>query len=150
MALDSTTHLVSVAGTLNESNWSGVHNHTSQYTYGARVFVAIAVLIICLLGIVGNSTVLIAVALSCRLQTITNVFVANLSVADLLMSLCAFINTVILLIPGSLPRSLDNLCLLVAFMSPSVVDLDHVIRNFPFPSNTEGGYGENSVKCYVT
>ncbi|XP_038046006.1 G-protein coupled receptor moody-like [Patiria miniata] len=114
---NSTTTLPLLADPFNITNWQD-SNSTSQYTYGGRVFVSISVLIISLIGITGNVIVLMAVALSCRLQTITNVFVANLSVADLLMCLCALPNAVIVLIRSSLPPSLENLCLTVAFLSP--------------------------------
>ncbi|XP_071786690.1 trace amine-associated receptor 8-like [Asterias amurensis] len=96
----------------------GFTNQTSLYTYGARVAIATTVLVISLMGIVGNAIVLIAVAVSCRLQTVTNIFVANLSVADFLMSVCALFNTVILIIQGGPPTSLDFLCRATAFFSP--------------------------------
>ena len=118
MALDTITNLQSISDAVNNSDFQENHNQTSFYTYGARVVIATVVLVISLTGIVGNAIVLIAVAMSCRLQTVTNVFVANLSVADFFMSLCALSNIVILLIPGGLPKSLMSLCRLTAFLSP--------------------------------
>ena len=52
--------------------------------YNQRVIVASLNLIIAVLGIFGNLLVILAVCLSRRLRTITNVFVVSLSVADML------------------------------------------------------------------
>ncbi|XP_022109233.1 melatonin receptor type 1B-A-like [Acanthaster planci] len=55
--------------------------------YKQRVIVAILYLIMALLGIFGNTLVIIAVLLSKKLRTATNAFVVSLSVADLLTCL---------------------------------------------------------------
>ncbi|XP_022080001.1 protein trapped in endoderm-1-like [Acanthaster planci] len=52
-----------------------------------RAILATLILIISLIGIAGNSLVILAVLLSTKLRTATNVFVVNLSVADLMTCL---------------------------------------------------------------
>ncbi|XP_022079999.1 melatonin receptor type 1B-A-like [Acanthaster planci] len=52
-----------------------------------RAIVATLILIISLIGIAGNSLVILAVLLSTKLRTATNAFVVNLSVADFLTCL---------------------------------------------------------------
>ncbi|XP_071484353.1 beta-4C adrenergic receptor-like [Diadema antillarum] len=68
-----------------------------------RIFVAILFIIASIVGVVGNSVVIAAVIVSRRLRTITNVFVVNLAVADLLTSAAVPWNAVALLSPGGWP-----------------------------------------------
>ena len=51
-----------------------------------HIFVAIIIIIIAIAGLIGNSMIIIAVALSRKLQTSTNVFVTSLAATDLLTS----------------------------------------------------------------
>ncbi|XP_072050288.1 5-hydroxytryptamine receptor 1F-like [Amphiura filiformis] len=57
------------------------------YTYGERITVASLWACISLLGITGNTLVVLAVLLSRKLRTTTNVFVVNLAIADFLTSI---------------------------------------------------------------
>ncbi|XP_072018747.1 G-protein coupled receptor moody-like [Amphiura filiformis] len=69
---------------------SAMTSHTIDlliYSYGERIFVAICWLLISIFGTLGNSLVIVAVLLSRKLRTVTNVFVVSLAVADLLTSL---------------------------------------------------------------
>ena len=59
-----------------------------MYSYGERVFIGLSWLIISILGMTGNGMVILAVGLSRRLRTPTNVFVVNLAVADFLSCFC--------------------------------------------------------------
>ena len=52
-----------------------------------QAFAALCVLIT-VVGTVGNLSVVVCVAMSKKLQTVTNVFVVNLAVADLMTCLC--------------------------------------------------------------
>ena len=58
-----------------------------QLAYGELVVGSIGVLIIFVAGVIGNSLIIWSVILSKKLQTSTNAFVVNLSVADLLTCL---------------------------------------------------------------
>ncbi len=58
-------------------------------TYQERIALACCLLLIAIVGIIGNSMVIIAVILSKTLQTKTNVFVVNLSISDLIV--CCFL-----------------------------------------------------------
>ena len=55
-------------------------------SYWEHVFTAVLVALIAVMGVVGNSMIIAAVAFSRKLQTSTNAFVTSLSVADLLTS----------------------------------------------------------------
>ena len=55
-------------------------------SYWEQIFVAVLVALIAVMGIVGNSMIIAAVAFSRKLQTSTNAFVTSLSVVDLLTS----------------------------------------------------------------
>ena len=55
--------------------------------YKQRVIVAVLYLMVVVLGIFGNTLVILAVLLSKKLRTATNAFVVSLSVADLLTCL---------------------------------------------------------------
>ena len=67
-------------------------NHTPNSTvsfnlaYWEHIFAAVLVGLTAVMGIVGNSMIIVAVAFSRKLQTSTNAFVVSLSVADLLTS----------------------------------------------------------------
>ena len=71
---------------------SNVTNHTLNsnvafdLAYWEHIFTAILVGLIAVMGIVGNSMIIAAVAFSHKLQTSTNAFITSLSVADLLTS----------------------------------------------------------------
>ncbi|KAJ8034750.1 G-protein coupled receptor moody [Holothuria leucospilota] len=63
-------------------------------SYPQRVFIAILFIVVFVLGTIGNSLTIFAVMLSRKLQTVTNVFVINLAVADLLTCLTISFNIV--------------------------------------------------------
>ena len=65
--------------------------------YDQHIVVAIAFLIAAILGLFGNCLVIISVFVSKKLRTVTNAFVVNLSIADLLTSLMIPFNVVVLL-----------------------------------------------------
>lgn len=65
--------------------------------YNQHIIVAIAFIIASVLGIFGNSLVILSVFASNKLRTVTNAFVVNLSVADLVTSLLIPWNALILL-----------------------------------------------------
>ena len=69
----ATNHTPDSTVTFNLSSWE-------------HIFTGVLVGLIAIMGIVGNSMIIVAVALSCKLQTSTNAFVTSLSVADLLTS----------------------------------------------------------------
>ncbi|XP_038044386.1 alpha-1D adrenergic receptor-like [Patiria miniata] len=71
--------------------------------YAQRVIVATLILMISILGIIGNSHVILAVLLSKKLRTVTNAFVVNLCVADLLTCLVIPWHSVALLSRNQLP-----------------------------------------------
>ncbi|XP_041479218.1 melatonin receptor type 1A-like [Lytechinus variegatus] len=68
-----------------------------------RLVVAITFIIVSILGTIGNTLVIMAVAISRKLRTITNVFVVNLAVADLLTSLSIPWNAVALISQNGWP-----------------------------------------------
>ncbi|KAJ8034749.1 G-protein coupled receptor moody [Holothuria leucospilota] len=63
-------------------------------SYPQRVIIAILFIVVFVLGTTGNSLTIFAVILSRKLQTVTNVFVINLAVADLLTCLNLSFNIV--------------------------------------------------------
>ena len=73
--------------------FSSTSNHTRNSnvafnpSYWEHVFTAVLVGLIAVMGFVGNSMIIAAVAFSHKLQTSTNAFVTSLSLADLLTSL---------------------------------------------------------------
>ncbi|XP_071784330.1 rhodopsin, GQ-coupled-like [Asterias amurensis] len=90
--------------------------NASPFTYSERVGVAILLLIIFVLGTVGNGIVILAVALSKDLQTIPNVFVVSLAVADLCYCLLLPFSSVVPLLSRDGWRS-ETLCFLLALMA---------------------------------
>ncbi|XP_041461818.1 probable G-protein coupled receptor No9 [Lytechinus variegatus] len=73
--------------------------------------IAVAVyVVIAVLGISGNSLVLIAVACSLRLRTITNIFVVALAITDLLTAILQIHHVIFLLLAS---KSRHDLCLII-------------------------------------
>ena len=81
--------------------------------YNQHIVIATAFSIAALLGIFGNTLVLLSVFASKKLRTITNAFVVNLSIADLITSLMIPWNVVILLSTKEYPIK-DWGCAIVA------------------------------------
>ena len=67
------------------SNITGVSYRLEVY-YWEQVLTGIFIGLIAVLGIMGNSIIILAVSFSCKLQTSTNAFVTSLSIADLITS----------------------------------------------------------------
>ena len=88
-----------------------------MYSYGERVFIGVSWLVISLLGMTGNGMVMVAVALSRRLRTPTNVFVVNLSVADFLTCFCLPWSVAALLSRDGLSSGVQIPCMFTAFLS---------------------------------
>ncbi|XP_072044898.1 adrenocorticotropic hormone receptor-like [Amphiura filiformis] len=78
-------------------NNSFTMNSETHNSYGERIFTGLAYLIISIFGTTGNSLVIIAILLSRKLQTPTNIFVASLATADLLTCLFLIWNVIALL-----------------------------------------------------
>lgn len=78
-------------------------------TLANRVIIAIILFTVSLTGIFGNSLVIIAVIVSKKLRTSTNIFVANLAIADLLTSLFLPILALSLIVSDATPLP-DQLC----------------------------------------
>ncbi|XP_038071936.1 melatonin receptor type 1B-A-like [Patiria miniata] len=98
--MDVTTSTVVIEGATLDPTESSTYEF-SDYTQ--RVIVATMILVIALLGIFGNTLVILAVLLSNKVRTATNAFVVNLSVADFLTCLVIPWNAVALLGREGLP-----------------------------------------------
>ncbi|XP_038070501.1 G-protein coupled receptor moody-like [Patiria miniata] len=86
------------------------------HSYGVLAFVACVWIIVAVLGITGNTMVIIAAILSKQVRTTTNVLVVNLSVADLWTSLSLPWSSVALLSNGTWPLATEIPCQIAAFM----------------------------------
>ncbi|XP_038045119.1 melatonin receptor type 1B-A-like [Patiria miniata] len=87
---------------MDNSTTNSTSYEFSDYTQ--RAIVATLFLIVSLVGIIGNSLVIIAVLLSKVLQTTTIAFIVNMSTAHLMCSLVLPWDVVALLSTGDLPR----------------------------------------------
>lgn len=86
---------------------------STREEYAVRVSLAVAAILITILGICGNSLVILSVALSKKLQTATNIFVTNLAVADFLT--CTVVPwNVVALLSNTWPVA-EWVCALAAF-----------------------------------
>nr|XP_054767434.1 5-hydroxytryptamine receptor 4-like [Lytechinus pictus] len=84
--------------------------------YTQRVVLSVFFIIIATLGIFGNSMVVLGVILCRKLRTVTNIFVVNLAVADLLTALTIPWNAVALLSRSGWPLP-EWVCVVVALVS---------------------------------
>ncbi|XP_033640073.1 alpha-1B adrenergic receptor-like [Asterias rubens] len=86
--------------------------------YTQRCIVSGIFIVVCIVGTFGNGLVILAVLLSRKLRTVTNVFVVNLAAADLLVCFVLPWNAVGLLTkPGDGWPLPDQLCVAVALIS---------------------------------
>ncbi|XP_022091889.1 G-protein coupled receptor moody-like [Acanthaster planci] len=86
------------------------------HPYGVLVFVACVWIIVAVLGIIGNSMVILAAVLSKHVRSTTNVLVVNLSVADLWTCLSLPWSSVAMLVNGPWPLASEFPCQVAAFM----------------------------------
>ncbi|KAJ8025113.1 Melatonin receptor type 1A [Holothuria leucospilota] len=85
-------------------------------SYTQRCILASIFVFIFVVGTIGNSLVILAVLFSRKLRTFTNVFVVNLSVADLLICISLSMNIVALLSTDGFPLP-DVICAAAAFVA---------------------------------
>ena len=109
---DSTIYDVSSTSTVSSAASTEIVVYQS---YAERQLTAALFGIISILALFGNSLVIISVVLSKKLRTITNSFVVNLSLADLLTALSLPWLSVGVLSVDGWPLS-ESLCVFVAFM----------------------------------
>ncbi|XP_022100955.1 melatonin receptor type 1B-A-like [Acanthaster planci] len=86
----------------------------SLYPYEARIGVSCVWVAAAVLGLVGNSLVILSVIVSKKLRTVTNAFVVNLSMADFWTSLSYPWQVVAILSPGAWPLSTEVPCYIAA------------------------------------
>lgn len=66
-----------------------------RYSLPVTVLYCVAYVVVSLMGVVGNSFVVAVVVRAPRMRTVTNVFIANLAVADLLVNIIVLPTTLI-------------------------------------------------------
>ena len=101
----------------NESVLQGLQDKLQLHVYQCyceRQIIAAIVGIASLCGIFGNTLVLLSVILSRKLRTITNVFVLNMSIADLIPSMIIPFQIVAILSDEGYLLS-DSICVIIAF-----------------------------------
>ncbi len=92
------------------------------YSYTVRVIFAVIFLLFCISGTVGNSSVIIAVLLSRKLQTPTNAFVVSLAITDLITSVFTPFHAASLLSPNGWPLpDAKWLCTIAGFQTYNCV-----------------------------
>ncbi|XP_001198271.1 gastrin/cholecystokinin type B receptor-like [Strongylocentrotus purpuratus] len=96
--------------TTRESSAVDVHRELGEYE---KLSAAIAYIVIAALGISGNSLVIVAVALSRKLQTITSIFVVALAITDLLTAILQIVQAIVLL-STSTSTLLQDVCRVTA------------------------------------
>ncbi|XP_071484218.1 5-hydroxytryptamine receptor 4-like [Diadema antillarum] len=106
-----------VGGTTSDGSTPSVDGRSFKFDdYTQHVILSILFIIICALGVFGNSLVVLGVFLCRKLRTVTNVFVVNLAVADLLTCMTIPWNAVALLSKGGWPLP-EWVCVVVALVS---------------------------------
>ncbi|XP_038051431.1 G-protein coupled receptor moody-like [Patiria miniata] len=95
---------------------STIEAPSELHSYGVLVFVACVWIIVAVLGITGNTMVILTAILSEHIRTTTNVLVVNLSVADLWTCLSLPWSSVALLSNGTWPLASRIPCQIAAFM----------------------------------
>ncbi|XP_038059579.1 G-protein coupled receptor moody-like [Patiria miniata] len=98
------------------STTSGATALPELHSYGVLLFAACVWITVAVLGITGNTMVILAAVLSKQVRTTTNVLVVNLSVADLWTSLSLPWSGVALLSNGTWPLATEIPCQIAAFM----------------------------------
>uniref|UniRef100_UPI00358DFCC3 alpha-1A adrenergic receptor-like n=1 Tax=Myxine glutinosa TaxID=7769 RepID=UPI00358DFCC3 len=122
--------------------WTGVHNQSVENPVDITfVSLALALGSFISFAIVGNILVILSVACNSRLQTVTNYFITNLAIADLLLSIVVlpFSATLEVLGNWSFGRvfcdvwaAVDVLCCTASILSLCIISVDRYIGvSFP-------------------
>ncbi|XP_038045069.1 alpha-1B adrenergic receptor-like [Patiria miniata] len=93
----------------DSTNSTTFDNTDVYYSYLQRQIIAGVIGLVCILGIAGNTLVILAVALSRKLRHTTNYFVLNLSLADLLT--CLFLPMAVVALLNDVWPLPDFLCI---------------------------------------
>ncbi|XP_041478565.1 G-protein coupled receptor moody-like [Lytechinus variegatus] len=104
---------------LNHVNVSQGGTEGAEFEFSTashRVLLASLLLVISIVSFLGNALVILAVGLSRRLQTTTNVFVINLAVADIAITVLLWFHVATLLTFQGMPFA-ELLCMAVAALS---------------------------------
>ncbi|XP_038045009.1 probable G-protein coupled receptor No18 [Patiria miniata] len=117
-ATEFITHGYSMATTPDDNDEDYYDGEFTFNDYTQRCIVGTIFVIVSIVGTFGNGLVILAVILSRKLRTVTNVFVVNLAVADLLVCLILPWNAVGLFTSPELGWPLpEKLCVAVALIS---------------------------------
>lgn len=109
-------HINSIGPIENTSHGNDGEPEFEFSTASHRVLLAALLLVISIVSFLGNLLVILAVALSRRLQTTTNVFVINLAAADIAITVLMWFHIATLLTFHGMPFS-ELLCMAVAALS---------------------------------
>ena len=136
MLLNDTEYLTNTSSTANNATY------VPRIDDQQRIITGICYLIASVLGIIGNSLVIFSVFASKSLRSTNNVFVVNLSVADLLTSICILGSVVVTLSPVDVEYPIPDWlcaaasagvsttfgCSVYTLTSIAIIRLDCVIR----------------------
>nr|XP_033808642.1 alpha-1D adrenergic receptor [Geotrypetes seraphini] len=125
---------LSPAANASESNANGTYRAITLDLQAIGVGVFLAVFILC--AIVGNILVILSVACNKHLQTVTNYFIINLAIADLLLSTTVLPFSATLEVLGfwafgrvfcDIWAAVDVLCCTASIMSLCIISIDRYI-----------------------
>lgn len=104
---------------MENKTWNDIleSEKTLEVSYWEQIFTSTLVILLGVIGITGNTMIVLAVAFSRKLQTSTNVFIASLAVTDLLTSFFSIFHGIGTLGKGAWPiPEAEWLCVLTAFV----------------------------------
>ncbi|XP_041463830.1 rhodopsin, GQ-coupled-like [Lytechinus variegatus] len=137
----------------SDVDWTDFKTSPESIPYYHRVIVASVLILVTLIGLLGNTIVIITVVVTKKLRTTTNILVVNLAFADLMTCICIPFNVVALLsktneypLPDFICATVSGVTTTCICCSASTLAAIAVVRWYVITRSVRGHQGIHTAK----